>query len=522
MSPNNEINQAKEQILYSHEYTKGLKTRNVTFTFFIKSHTSIFFIVFSFFVSTITFIILRHFFHTANLYHDSLAYLQNAQLNSSVSFRPIAYSKIISFFKAISDSDISIILAQFYANYFANIFLFLTTLYFFPVRKIGQWLLFILLFLNPLYFSCSNYILSDAFFCSLIVIWFCLLLWSIVLPKWYFFALQIAVLVPAFYLRYHGIIFPIISLVCIVWFSNVSLIKKAVVAFINIACFVFIIIITTNNNKRTVGINAFSAFSGWQIANNAMFIVENNPSCIDGILESDKDSDLIEAANFIKHYYDTSLQPLKETVPSGIFIWDTKSPLRSYHKFYVISHHLTDAQGEQVLGPVFKKFGTSVIKRNPYRYLKNFILPNFKLYLKSRMEALAMYNLDADKIPAIAAGYYKYENTTVPALPRHRFKLLTSPFRYVFFLSNALFIAISIAYFKILGYEKESLFTKIILTFSTIFFINLIFVTVLVPSAFRYQIFIQTLLFPYLIAVTEQILLKKFTKNATTMAMPSL
>lgn len=522
MSPNNEINKAKQQILYTQEYTKVLKTRNVTFTLFIKSRTSIFFIVFSFFVSTITFIILRHFFHAANLYYDSIAYLQNAQLNSSISFRPITYSKIIPFFKAISDSDISIVLAQFYANYFANIFLFLTTLYIFPVRKIGQWVLFISLFLNPLYFSYNNYILSDAFFCSLIVIWFCLLLWSIILPKWYFFALQIAVLVPAFYLRYHGIIFPIISLVCIFLFSNISLIKKAVVALIKIACFAFIIIITTNNNKRTVNINSFSAFSGWQIANNAMFIVENNPSCIDDILKYNKDSDLTEAVNFIKHYYDTSLQPLKETVPSGIFIWDTKSPLRSYHKFYVISHHLTDAQAEQVLGPVFKKFGASVIERNPISYLKNFILPNFKLYLKSRMEALAMYNLDSDKIPSIAAGYYKYENTTVSTLTRHKFKLLTLPFRYVFFLSNALSIAISIAYFKIFGYKKESFFTKIILAFNAVFFINLIFVIVLVPSAFRYQIFIQTLLFPYLIAVTEQIRLKKIAKNAPTMAMPSL
>ncbi|HEX8355868.1 MAG TPA: hypothetical protein VF610_00565, partial [Segetibacter sp.] len=271
------------------------------------------------------FILLRFLYPIPSYYSDSFTWVGGAVTGQPVTFRPIGYSKLLIFFHFFSVSDVALIAAQYFCNLFANLFLFLTCTRFFRLNRLTTFVLFALLIVNPLYLFQSNYVSSDAFFNCFTVLWFTLLIWILHKPHWIFIIMQMVVLFGLFSLRYNAIFFPVIAALALC-ISRASLVKKIAGSAATFLLVIAIMIITTYVTKRFTGTRTFSAFSGWQMANNALHIVHNQKVNTAEI----RDKEVKRLLEFTAHFFDTSKVAFKDTSANAFYMWDFNSPLKKY------------------------------------------------------------------------------------------------------------------------------------------------------------------------------------------------
>lgn len=457
-------------------------------------------------VSVLYFIILRWLFPIPSYFYDSYTYLQVARDHQPVSFRPIQYSEFINFFKGFSTSDFALIFAQYYTNVLANLLLFFTVTYFFSMKSVSKIVLFGLLFLNPLYIVYSNYILTDAFFASLTVLYFTLIIWILNRPAWYFIALQLLLLILLFKLRYHAIIFPFF-LAFVILLTRQVLWQKLISIAVSFILLGMLVFKTINVTENYTGVRTFSAFSGWQMANNALHILRHET--IDSTTIDDEE--VKDVLRFVNHYFDTTQQHFDSTGVTAAYMWRKFSPLKDYVIPYAQKNYLTSYfQAWQTLGPVYDKFGKTIILKKPVAYIQHYVVPNTKAYVLPDMEAYASYNENADTISREAQLFYGYANNSVPAKRESFYSYTMHPWTYIFPVLNLLLLVLSVLFFAGKFYKKsDELFSKSLVSFWVLYLLNFFFIVFLAPSVFRYHVFIVTLSIPFILLLINEIFRKK-------------
>ena len=451
------------------------------------------------------FIILRMLYPIPSCYSDSFTYLQVAQDNTEVSFRPVEYSKIINLFKGFSASDVALIFGQYFSNVLANLLLFFTSIYFFSFRSVNKLLLFALLVFNPLYVLYSNYILTDAFFCACTVAWFVALIWMIRKPRWYYTVAQLLLLLILFKLRYNAIVFPVITALAL-YMSRQKAVYKFVSLGISILLIVAMVIYTTNIVERDTGIRTFSAFSGWQMANNAMHIIRYQKADTTATDEATKNLSV-----FINRFQDTTKERFDSVNAISAYMWNNRSPLKAYIPVYAQEEgYQTYFLTWTALGGVYSNWGRSIIFSHPGAYVKHFVLPNTKAYWVPDLEAYADYFTKTDTLPVRMQQFYRYPSRKVG--PQHEwvYDITFKPWPYLFPFLNAAFLLTAIAWFATRRYKKEKPLTnQWLLCFLFFYVVNFFFIVLLAPSVFRYHVFIITLIFPLLIYCLQQLVKPK-------------
>lgn len=456
-------------------------------------------------IGILYFFLLRILYPVPIFYPDSYTYIQAARDHQSVSFRPVQYSEFIRFFKGISRSDLPLILAQYASNMLANLFLFFSVTYFFRFSKWNRLLIFILLVANPLYLFYSNFILSDAFFNSFTVIWFTLLLWMLRKPSWYLTALQLIFLVLLFKLRYHAIIFPAFFLIAVL-LSNQAVWKKLLSVFLNVAVIGLLIFNTTNTTEEVTGTRTFSAFGGWQFANNAMYVLCHDRSIDTASVENPATKNVLK---YVLNYLDSTRSAYELKPVNGGFMWEKNSPLKSYlYEFAQRNYYSSYFETWNALGPVYGTFGRHVILKRPGQYLQYFVLPNAEQYFFPPFEAYLKYDKQADSlIDSTVQEYYGYKTAAAGKTHPWVFTCFFQPWFTIFPALNGLFLLIGLFYFFSRKYTLQPvLFNKGLLCFSALYLGNFFFVVLLAPSIFRYHVFIITLIVPLLTWLLQQII----------------
>jgi hypothetical protein len=447
-------------------------------------------------VGILYFIILRILYPVPSYYSDSYTYLQAARDKYPISFRPIQYSEIINFFKNFSTSDVALIGAQYLSNVLANLLLFFTWIYFFPLRKVYKLLLFFFLICNPLYLLYSNYILTDAFFSSLTVAWFVTLIWTIHKPAWYYIVIQLLLLVILFKLRYNAIVFPVFMAIAL-FFSTQALWKKLISTAVS---FLLIGILVANTAKKTekfAGTRTFSAFSGWQLANNALHVLRTEK--IDSAAIEDE-----EQRNILKYmqgYFDTTTTRFDSSSVTAGYMWSNDSPLKGYllDRYMRDNSYFSYFEAWTSLGPIYNQFGRAVILKKPFSYIQHFVIPNGKDYFVPPLEAYETYCADADTLDPVAVTFYSYKTNKTGDKHPAVYATIFKPWRYTFCVMNIMFLALAVIYAVLKRYKIEPvLFNKTLLCFCAFYLFNFFFVISLAPTVFRYHVFIVTLLFPFI------------------------
>jgi hypothetical protein len=482
------------------------------FKFIVKDKSCLRFLLAGAVITIIYFILLRVLYPIGSFYFDSMAYIEAASRGMEVSYRPIGYSNFISFFHSISQSDGMLIFAQYISNVIANLFLFFTLLYFFSLKKSYRVLLFILLICNPLYVIYSNYILSDAFFCSLSVIWFTVLLWIIYRPRWVYLIIQLVLLYFLFLLRYNALIYPFIAAVAYVLSKQVVW-KKAVSICITFLLIIEMINTIIDKTEDTTGTAAFSAFGGWQLANNSMFVLKHvKPDSTAFNTETSK-----EICVFINNYYDTlKMKGLfnDDDDVNATYIWSMNGPLKRYMYYHIPQFYAMHPPRETInrylsswtiMGPVFEEFGTEVIKKYPLEYLHYYVWPNIRLYCHPPVELYNSYNENADTLNPLATTYYNYPSNKIDKSNAGLLPVLMGPWSWLFTIINALFILLTAAYYFRRGYKNDAWFNRCLVFYLAFYALNFLFNIVAAPTYFRFYITIVTLSMVFIVYLWQRV-----------------
>ncbi len=453
-------------------------------------------------IGVVYFLVLRSLYPVPSFYSDSFTWIGAAKNNQPVTFRPIGYSKLVQFFKHFSISDLALTAAQYFSNLIANLILFFTCIYFFAYNRVSKNLLFALLILNPFYLFYSNYVSADAFFFSFTIAFFTLLIWILYKPSRYVIVIQLAILALLFQLRYNAIIFPAISSLALVISKQVWW-KKVVYIFSSFLLIALLILSTLRATERYTGTKIFSAFSGWQMANNAMHILRYEKLDTSTIADKQTKEFLLYALPF----FDTaSFIPADA---SAWYMWHEYSPLKKYVSVFA-KKKVGYFRTWNTLGPVYSKFGRTIILKKPFSYLKHFAIPNSKAYFFPSLEVYEDYMEGNDTIGGVAQEYYQYKTNKTPQHYPLLYTIVFNPWKYGFTITNALFIVFTFWYLLSKNYKcRPRLFNYTLLCFSTLYLANFFFVVLLAPSVLRYHIFILTLSFPVTIYMMQQLKIKK-------------
>ncbi len=452
-------------------------------------------------IGAVYFIALRFIYPVPSYYSDSFTWVGAARTGQPVTFRPVGYSKLIVFFKFFSTSDIALIAAQYFGNLFANLFLFFTCTYLFSFIRGFKVLLFVLLIINPFYLFYSNYVSSDPFFSCLAVLWFTLLIWILQKPSWLLVIAQLIILASLFELRYNAIFFPVIFAFAIL-LSRQSITNKVLSISINIAAIAAIVIATSIVTKNFTGIKTFSAFSGWQLANDALHIIQHEKIDTTSI----KDKEVKKLVNFTSHFLDTTKSIFPDSGASAVFMWHINSPLKKYMHVYDPTSK-SYFKTWNTLGPVYNNFGKTIILQNPGSYLRYFALPNLKAVIFPPLEIYDTYMEDHDTIASEAQKFYHYKSKKTPKHYPTLYAIVFNPVLYIFLAMNMIFLIFGVDYLFLGRYKKQPLlYNQTLLCFTAFYFANFLFIVLLAPSVFRYHIFILTLSFPILLYLIQQLI----------------
>jgi protoporphyrinogen oxidase len=373
-------------------------------------------------VCIVSFAGFKSFYHYANYMPDSYSYLQAASSNADVNTWPVAYSKFLRLISVFTHSDTVLVAFQ-YLFLQASTFLFLFTLfYFMRPGAIVRILLLLFTILNPLPLYIANYISSDALFISLSLCWLTTLLWIIYHPQLWMLFIHALLLMACCTVRYNAVYYPLLSLSAFIltrWPWVYKLGGLALASMLVLASILY----TTSKMEVTTGKRQFSAFGGWQLANNALYMYEHIPPSERVTVPRP----MLRLDGMVKEHMDT-LYKVKikhqDSLTNFFYLWSEKGPLVQY---------LKRDYGKDSTTPYFKRWASEaplyadyagfLIHKYPGAFVKYFMLPNAAKFLVPPIEFLGTYNNGGhDSVEKIAKDWFNYKSERILAhgLPYRR------------------------------------------------------------------------------------------------------
>jgi protoporphyrinogen oxidase len=439
---------------------------------------------------------------------DSYVYLESAYHNFFVNTYPVGYSKFLRLISVFTQSDTVVVAVQYFLLQASTLALVFTLFYFYKPARLTKMLLFIFMLFNPVYLYLANYISSDAFFLSLSLTWFTLLIWIMNQPsKWLILANSL-VLFMAFCVRYNALFYPIISAVALL------LTRRKV--FMNIAGFGLSMLLigafmlsTTNRYIEVSGHSQFTPFTGWQMANNALYAYRY----VDSADRKDVPVRLKELDRMVRNYFDSSrdirTHPTEMLIASTVYMWDQSSPL----SIYMESKFKRDSSASALkkwatVAPIMKDYGTFLIKSYPSKFVKYYLIPNAIKYYAPPVEFLDTYSTGVDSVNDIAKVWFGYKSNKIKCYFKD-FKVTMLDFYPILTGTMNVVLVFSLISFIILrGYRQSLELTKGLILLVALWGINFGFSVFASPIALRFQ------LFPILISLSFTFLLMEFLIKA--------
>ena len=436
----------------------------------------------------VQFIIFKFCYPFADYFSDSYSYIYAAYANLNINIWPIGYSKFLRGFHAITSSDTALISFQFFFYILSALYFFFTILYFFNPKKNTKLILFIFLFFNPLTLYICNYVNSDPLFAALSVIWFTQLIWMIFSPSKYQVFTHAIILFLCFTVRNNAYYYPIVTVTGILLSKHNRWLKFTgiVLPLLLIGIFVYR---TREAAYKLTGTRQFSLFTGWQLANNALYMrgyIKTEPSdfktpeskLLDSLSESFYKTAPVGFNDFLPHYV------------ANFFIREPKSPLKEYFKLKFNPKYADEVIRDWAIASVaYEDYGKTLIKNYPGAYIKHFILLNASNYFVPPLEKLEQYNLGSDWIDPIAKVWFNYKENKVTSASNDIQKNILMLIPSIFLFINA---CVGVAFLLLLFVkiiERKSNIYFVIVLFFILFLLNLVFSISVTINVLRYQFF---------------------------------
>lgn len=314
---------------------------------------------------------------------------------------------------------------------------------------------------------------------------------------------HVALLVLCFVTRNNAYYYPLISALVLILMRQKTWLKVTSVATMSLMIFSFIVYTRSEAFKLT-GTKQFSLFTGWQMANNALYIYDKIE--VDSNKLPNAECRELERINvhFFKHSTSWAKYKGELTTHDGnFFIQFVSSPLKRYQNaHYAPSDQLSQIISWAKVSQVYEQYGSAVIRQHPVAFAKYFLLLNTKNYFLPQLEKFANYNKGESEIEPVMQDWFDYPTPDVGAAsPEIQGKILFifSPF---FLLMNLYFLgSLGWFVFKKKYLKTDPAFNKMILVSGCFLVFNFCFSVFVTIDVLRYQIF------PMILCTTTSLLI---------------
>ncbi|MGN7706817.1 hypothetical protein [Chryseobacterium sp. 22543] len=438
----------------------------------------------------------------ADFFSDSYSYIYAAMQDLKVNLWPIGYSKFILWFHYLSHSDTSLVVFQYLLIQGATLYFLLTVFYYWKPGVLVQRILFYVLMLNPLILYISNYISSDGIFLALSLVWVTQLIQILYRPNVVLLLFHSVIIFAAFTIRYNAMYYPLItSLVYVI--TKWKLSYKIIGIVLPPVLMGLFISYTARETEKISGNRQFSVFGGWQIANNAMYMLPHirvektpPPACLEFHQHA---MDFVKKAGVELG----SISPLD----GAFYLRDPHAPLKTY--LLQKKGNLIDSMGGIVfwgaVSPIYSHYGKFLISSYPLSFTRYFLLPNTYCYFVPPLEKLEVYNLGSYSVFPIAAYWFEYPRVQIKAVSLHAQRGILFAFPGIFGALNLFFLWMVINWCRD-GKIRQRCpgLGKVLLVVISLVLVNGCFSILASPIVLRYQIFPMILLLIFSTLLAEK------------------
>jgi len=363
-------------------------------------------------VFIIQFIIFKFRYPFANYMPDSYSYLEAASSNADVNMWPVAYSKFLRFVSVFTHSDKIVVGIQYLFMQCSALLFVLSILYWLkPGRGVKTILLLFFLF-DPLPLYVANYISADALFIGLSLLWLTTLVWVIYKPKAWMIVVHALLLLACFTVRYNAIYYPVIAILAF-FFSRQSWQRKVTGIAAGLLLISVSFFYTSSKMKQVTGKWQFSAFGGWQMANNALYMYQHIPAAQRGPVPQQ----YAALETMVRQHMDT-LRKIKfshdDSLNSYFYLWSGRGPLiqylnRQYKKDSTTPYFKRWASE----APLYQGYAFYLMKKFPMDFAEEWLLPNSGKFAVPPTEFLGEYNMGRDSVDKLAKDWFQYKTRKV-------------------------------------------------------------------------------------------------------------
>jgi protoporphyrinogen oxidase len=428
---------------------------------------------------------------------DSYVYIESAYWNMNINTYPVGYSKFLRAFSVFSTSDTVLVTFQYLLIQFSTLYFIFTLSYFYKPGKVVFNILFIFMVCNPVFLYLANYISSDALFLAISLLWFTQLLWILHRPTPKRIFLQALILLFAFSIRYNALFYPGLAAFALVLSRQKAWIKAGGIAMSILVIFGFIIL-TSNKYQKLTGQRQFSPFSGWQMANNALYAYRYVPKKEKHALP-DKFK-VLDA--MVTTYFDTSRSDFQKNPQEMLeantwYMWDPNSPLQRYMNLQFKKDSMAlPLKRWATVAPLYAEYGTYLMKQYPRYFLTHYIWPNAMKYYTPPVEFLDTYNTGKDSVAWLAQMWFDYKSLKVRTAFKDMKVTILDFYPTLTGILNFLFLIGFLGFAVLNGFRLFPRLAAAILLAGGLWFANFGFSVFASPVALRFQ------LFPLLVALS--------------------
>ncbi|HLZ86756.1 MAG TPA: hypothetical protein VKQ52_05945 [Puia sp.] len=460
-------------------------------------------------VMVLEWIVFKCCYPYADYFTDSYTYIQAAVQQDAISYRPIGYSLFLRLVHLVSASDTLVVTLQYLVVQGASLGLVLSLRRWCGIGERTVAVLMGFLVLNPLIPYVCNYISSDALFIGLSLIWLTVLMGLLRERGWWRLGLQVALLFLIFHLRYVALFYPAVAALMVLlarrgWvFSVVGVVASVGIVMAG----TFLIKRVT---KRETGADLFSAFSGWQIANNALNLYPHVPVDTTGLpsaecreLAMDVQRYFQEAAR-VRKVVDTAEPTIgaaeREEYPSATteYMWVRSSPLHRYLRDYRRRNKLSYFDAWNRVGVLYTQYGYFVVRKHPMAFVRWYGWPSAKSFFVSGLDVFAVYNGGSDSVDEVAKDWFHYKSRITTVCSSTGQAKLLAPMPWIYLFLNVAFVGTALLFLPSKARRmRDPVFTGSFQVASAFLLANACFCIFASPSVFRYQVLPMIVLFVF-------------------------
>jgi protoporphyrinogen oxidase len=437
----------------------------------------------------VEFAVFKYFYPFASFINgDSYVYLETAYHNFSINTYPVGYSNFVRLFSVFTKSDTALVGFQYFFLHGSILGFLFTIFYFYKPGTVVQRFLLAFLILNPVFLYLANYVSSDTLFLTLSILWFTVLLWLVHRPSKQLIIWHAVILFLAFTVRYNALFYPVITALAFLlsrqrmWWKFIG----TSLGVLLIGCFIFY---TGNKYKQLAGAWQFSPFTGWQMANNAMYAYRY----IDSADRKPVPPRFQALDKMVSTYFDTTRDvqkhPQEQLIASTVYMWDSKSPLR----LYMADRFKRDSMSSELkqwatVGPLYGEYGSYIMKQYPLTFARHYLWVNTLKYYSPPVEFLEQYSTGKDSVHPVAQAWFDYSSRKITSRVKSFDVTMLNFLPILAGALNVLFLFGLFAY-CFLGGWQDTVFRKGIILAGTFWLVNFGFSVFAAPIALRFQLF---------------------------------